>query len=355
MLNIISPINQLGYGVAGLNIVKAISKLQDVALWPISQPQVTNQNDADIVSKAIKNSHFFEYDSPCIRIWHQHDMAQFVGRGPKIGFPIFELDHFSDIEKHSLSYLDKIFVCSSWARDIVINNIKISPQNVNVIPLGVDTSIFKPYVHNGQTESTIFFNCGKWEVRKGHDVLVKMFNQAFDENDNVQLWLMCDNPFLSEDEAKYWKNLYYGSKLGSKIRIFSRVSTQEQVYNIMSQIDCGIFPSKAEGWNLELLELMSCGKAVITTNYSAHTEFCDTSNAMLIDIQETEKAIDNKWFFGQGNWAKISDSVIDSFIDCMREIHRQKTETGLASNMGGIKTANRFTWDNTAQEIIKNV
>ena len=49
MLNIISPINQLGYGIAGLNIVKSLHN--DVALWSISQPQVTSQEDADIVSK----------------------------------------------------------------------------------------------------------------------------------------------------------------------------------------------------------------------------------------------------------------------------------------------------------------
>lgn len=354
MINIISPINQLGYGVTGLNIVKALSKIIDVALWPISQPQITNQNDANVVSQAIKNSHFFDYDAPCIRIWHQHDMAQFVGRGKKIGFPIFELDHFSDTEKHNLSYVDKIFVCSSWAKTVITKNINIDPDNVSIIPLGVDSSIFKPatVVNDGPT---VFFNCGKWEVRKGHDILVKMFNDAFEEKDDVQLWLMCDNPFLSQEETKYWQNLYYRSKLGSKIRIFSRVQTQEQVYNIMSQVDCGVFPSRAEGWNLELLELMSCGKNVITTNYSAHTEFCDKNNSMLVNIQETEKAIDNKWFFGQGNWAKISDVEINTFIEYMREIHKNKQEKTLSLNKAGISTANHFTWHNTAREIMNHV
>ena len=354
MLNIISPINQLGYGVTGLNIVKALSKIEDVALWPISQPQVTNQNDANIISQAIKNSHHFEYDSSCIRIWHQHDMAQFVGRGKKIGFPIFELDHFSDVEKHNLSYLDKIFVCSSWAKDIILANIRIASNDVNIIPLGVDSSIFKPCVSNNDGP-TIFFNCGKWEIRKGHDVLVKIFNNAFTEDDDVQLWLMCDNPFLSEEETKHWQNLYYRSKLGSKIRIFSRVQTQEQVYNIMSQVDCGVFPSRAEGWNLELLELMSCGKNVITTNYSAHTEFCNKNNSMLVDIQEKEKAFDNKWFFGNGNWAKISDEQIENFIHHMRQIHKQKQEKQLNTNKSGIETAIHFTWHNSAKEILNHV
>ena len=66
----------------------------------------------------------------------------------------------------------------------------------------------------------------------------------------------------------------------------------------MSKVDVGIFPSRAEGWNLEILELMSCGKHIITTNYSAHTEFCNKENALLVDIDELETAYDGKWFLG---------------------------------------------------------
>ena len=48
MLNIISPINQLGYGIAGLNIVKELDKIAPVSLFPIGQPTVTSQDDYDI-------------------------------------------------------------------------------------------------------------------------------------------------------------------------------------------------------------------------------------------------------------------------------------------------------------------
>ena len=50
--------------------------------------------------------------------------------------------------------------------------------------------------------------------------------------------------------------------------------------------DCGLFPARAEGWNLELLEMMACGKQVIATNYSAHTEFCTKENSILIESDE---------------------------------------------------------------------
>ena len=47
-MNIISPINSLGYGIAGLNIVKELSKLDQVALWVIGGPEVTTQEDANV-------------------------------------------------------------------------------------------------------------------------------------------------------------------------------------------------------------------------------------------------------------------------------------------------------------------
>lgn len=358
-MNIISPINQLGYGVTGLNIVKALRKMQPVSLWPIGQPQVTNEEDSFIVRDSINNAHFFEEDDPCIRIWHQHDMAQFVGRGTKIGFPIFELDQFKAMERHHLNSVDKLFVCSQWAKEVCIND-QIKPHNatiyddaISVIPLGVDTEIFKPC--DIKPGPTIFFNCGKWEVRKGHDILVEIFNKAFTDDDNVELWMMCSNPFLSEEEDKAWKKKYAYSNLGHKVKFINRVNTQDEVYNIMAHVDCGVFPSKAEGWNLEPLELMACGKHVIITNYSAHTEFCNKQNSLLIDINQMEPAYDGKWFDGKtGSWAQIGNDQIEQAVNHMRSIHNLKKENALQINSNGIKTAQHFTWENTAKEIVNN-
>jgi glycosyltransferase involved in cell wall biosynthesis len=350
-ININAPINQLGYGITGLNIVKTLNEQCNLSLFVIGQPQVTNKEDADIISKCIKNSHFFDVKAPCIKIWHQHDMAQFIGKGKRIGFPIFELDQFSDLEKHHLKSLDEIFVCSEWAKKIVINNIDFSKNNIHVIPLGVDTSIFKDGAIESNTP-TRFFNCGKWELRKGHDIIVDIFNKAFDQDDNVELFMMCDNPFYTEEEQKEWMDLYKNSKLGSKIHIIPRQNTQQEVYNIMNKMHCGIFMSRAEGWNLELLEMMACGKMVITTNYSAHTEFCNDTNSLLVPINDTEVAYDGKWFHGQGKWAKIDNDAKDCAIQHMRVVHKLNKDNASLTNYAGIETAKEFSWKNSGRKML---
>lgn len=337
MINLMTPINQLGYGVAGLNILKGLQKHVDVALHMIGQPQVTNQEDADAVSKALQLSTKFDSQAPCVKIWHQNQMAERIGSGEFIGFPIFELDTFTEVEKHHLQSCDRLFVCSEWAKNVCYNT-----NLVDVIPLGVDTNIFKP-VPEKQNDKIIFFNCGKWEVRKGHDILIKAFKRIADKHENVELWMMCSNPFNSEQEERNWHQLYNHPK----VKIIPRAETQQDVYNIMSQVDCGVFPSRAEGWNLELLEMMACGKHVIATNYSAHTEFCTQENCNLIPIDDVEPAFDGKWFFNQGNWAKVDAEALQSAMESFVNNYDGKV------NQAGLDTASKFNWNNSSEKILQ--
>jgi len=351
-INIISPINQLGYGIAGLNIVKSLSNIYNVSLFPFKPLQVVTQEDADVIRQCLENSKAFDKNAPCIRIWHQHEMAEFVGKGEHIGFPFFELDVFKSVEKHHLNSLDKLFVTSKWAKNICENELTLDNDNIITIPLGVDVETFKPSITQSHNSSTVFFNCGKWEVRKGHDILFKVFCDTFEENDNVELWMMCSNPFLNESQTKEWQSLYKNCKLGEKIKFIDRVNTPQEVYNIMNNVDCGVFPSRAEGWNLELLELMSCGKQVIATNYSAHTEFCNSQNCLLVDIDETEVAFDGVWFHGSGNWGKIGKNQEEQISSHMISIHKQKHQNGaVETNINGLITAQSYNWDNIARKI----
>tara|TARA_B100000963_G_scaffold241669_1_gene211437 strand:+ start:2475 stop:3533 length:1059 start_codon:yes stop_codon:yes gene_type:complete len=352
MINLIAPINTLGYGVAGYNILKELYKIDNsVSLYPISQPQ---DFEGEELYAAISNQERCLIDRPCVKIWHQNDLTTRVGNGKFIGFPIFELNKFNAKEITSLHHCNKIFVCSKWAKQIILQNTKFKDEDVHVVPLGVDNDIFSPSAVSGR-QSTVFFNCGKWEKRKGHDILLECFNESFSENDDVELWMMCDNPFIGEGN-KNWQDLYKNSELGSKIRIIPRQKTHQDVMSIMRQADCGVFPSRAEGWNLELLEMMAMGKNVIATNYSAHTEFCTPVNSRLINIDNLETAFDGVFFDGQcGMWAEIAQDQKDATIEYMRDVHTLKQDGQLALNENGIETGKQFSWKNSAQELINGL
>ena len=115
MINVIAPINILGYGVAGYNIFKSLYNINSsTALYPISTPEFIDE----YVEAGLKNRNRASVDGdvPSLRIWHQNDVHLHVGKGQHIGFPIFELTEFSEEEKLSMGHCDKIFVCSDWAK-----------------------------------------------------------------------------------------------------------------------------------------------------------------------------------------------------------------------------------------------
>jgi glycosyltransferase involved in cell wall biosynthesis len=351
-LNLLAPINSLGYGQVGKNLALELSKITNLSLGLIGNLDVNMYNELVTIQEAIKNAHFLDFNAPCIRIWHQHDMSQFMGRGIRVGFPIFELDDFSDLEKYHLSNVDHLFVCSQWAKNVLLKrNIK-KDDKIHVVPLGVAKHNFtQPNPMRRPGGPTRFFTCGKWEIRKGHDLLIKAFSKAFTEDDDVEMNMMCTNPFLSSEDDRYWKTQCLNSRLGSKFRFIPRVKNQIEVFNIMSDMDCGVFISKAEGWNLELLETMSCGIPVIATNYSGHTEFCNDKNSLLVNIHELEMAYDGIWFDGKiGKWAKLENHQIDQIVEHMRSVHKNKSY-----NTAGVETAAKFTWEHSAKEVLRHV
>jgi len=352
MFNFASPINSLGYGYAGLNIVKAAYHRNISLAWhPVGQFSPTDipPGDIDIVMKARERGLFFDPKMPSVRMYHQFDLGLHCG-SPRIGFPFFELDKFNEVELHHLRNQDAICVASEWAKGIIIKNGIDVPTWV--APLGVDRDIFHEVQQKQRIDETVFFNVGKWEIRKGHDVIIEAFERAFTLTDKVKLIMICSNPFLTAEEQEEWVSRYRNSPLGGKIEIVPhRLKSQQQIANAMQRCDVGVFPARGEGWNLDLLEAMSCGKQVIATNCSAHTEFCTPQNAMLVDVPDMELAYDGKWFSGQGRWGKLGEPQIEQIAEHMRIAHKAKQSDTLGVNNAGIETAKHFSWENTVNKL----
>lgn len=340
-INLSIPISRTSYGYVSLNVLRELQKKTNVSLCPITPSDRIYLDSEEKFHSSLRQS--LKQPDPkgiSLRIFHQFSLERGVG-SKHIGWPIFELDKFNDNEKEHLKRCDQLIVCSKWAKNIVESEIGVSPD---IVPLGVDTTVFTPRV--SEQQKVIFLNVAKIELRKGHDLLVKIFNEAFNQDDNVELWLMWHNPFYSQRNILDWHFHYLNSKLGSKIKILSPVKTSEDVATIMQQADYGIFPSRAEGWNLPLLEMMACGKKSIVTNYSGHTEFCSELNSVLIQPNGKEVAFDNFWFHGQGSWAKLDK---EPFIEAMRQLYREGKSK---INNDCVATATQLTWENTADELI---
>lgn len=368
-LNLHAPINSLGYGVVGYNIWKRLSRLMDVTLFPIGHGIFPPTDDGNksidpMISNAISSdvAKQFKFDSslPTLKIWHENQLAERIGSGKYYAWPFFEISKFDKRRITHMQSVDQIVVSSEWAKNIVEENMTLKAEPI-VVECGVDRSIFHQEVKPRDISPTfytqetsryspyVFLNCGKWEVRKGHDVLHKAFKDAFPPNiyPDVELWMMTSNPFLTDSERGYWESLY---KSDPRIKILDRVDFQTELAAVMAGANCGVFPSRAEGWNLEILEMMSMGKQVITTNYSAHTQFCNEKNSLLIDIEKEEPIYDGKFFKGDnGVWASLEGNAYNQLVSHMRKAYGMgKTEV----NLEGIETAKSLSWQEVANRFI---
>jgi glycosyltransferase involved in cell wall biosynthesis len=354
------PIGFTSYGLVVSNLIKTFNKLNIKAYpFPIGLAKNSNSFFADTEEEKALFEKLFEeqitevFDSkaPTLKVWHQFDLAERIGKGLYAAFPFFELDLLNPREKVHLNIPDQLFVSSQWAKNVLLDNNITVP--INIAPLAVDTTIFDHKLNMSKNSDSpyVFIMIGKWEVRKGYDILLDLFQKAFTPSDNVELWILAssDKACFDPNELSSWHSYYQNGKMKDKIKIFPRLKTQQDVAKVIAQADCGIFMNRAEGWNLDLLEVMSMNKPVITTNYSAHTEFCNNNNAHLINIDKLEPAYDGKWFFGNGNWAHIGQKQMDQAIEYMRSVVRENVRT----NEEGVKTGQKFSWNNTAQQIIQ--
>lgn len=340
-----TPIGSTGYGYAGLNILLSLSKDHTIGLNLIGNPNLESKEQASIVQNCVNYSHMIPYDSTCLKIWHQFDLLSRIGNGKYFAFPFFEIDTLNQKEIYHLNFPDEIIVSSQWAKDVLLNNNITKP--IKIVPLGVDRSIFNHNLQN-KTDKYVFLTIGKWEKRKSHDIIIECFNNAFTDKDDVELWMVTSNPFLNKNQENEWISLVESSRLRKKIKIFPRLPNHQAIAEIISYSNCGIYISRGEGWNLELLETLSMNKPVIVTNYSAHKDYCDSNNSFLVDITETEKAFDGMWFFGNGNWAKIDEAQKNQIIDYMKFVYSKSINT----NMNGVETARSLSWSNTSDRLV---
>lgn len=359
-INLQAPLNTTGYGVVSHGVLRELSKTHEVALWPIGG---VDSQDRGLIHECHARTKFYDPAAPSLRIWHEFDLAQHIGKGIRAAYPIFELDRLKPSSLHHVKSQDVVFVTSKWYKAGLMNA-GVPAEKIVVAPPGVDKEIFSPCEANS-TGPTTFVNIGKYEYRKGHDVLLEAFCRAFKPTDDVRLVMLSENPcFSSQDEKNAyngeWNAYYKNSPMGAHIELLPRQKGQREVAEVMSRADCGVFPARAEGWGLESAEMLAMGKEVILTNYSGHTEYMTADNSRWIQADGYEVAHDGKWFRrddpewvgNPGCWAKLSEGAVEQLVDHMREVHAFKQSGDLGINQAGIDSMARFTWKNTADIIV---
>lgn len=341
-----APHSRTGYGVVGANLLQALQARGVLVafrpLGPVNRTLATNPSlDTALQTKPSATM-------PSVLLSQQFMLMDHVGAGPRVGFTIFELDRFTAEEYRQMQAQDALVVCSEWARQVCrVNGLTVP---VHVVPLGVDRRVFHEKVEPEERSSdTIFMQVGKLEARKGQLELLRAFEEAFTPADPVRLMLHCRNPFVSEAEFEAQVAAFRASPMRDRISIMSmELASSADVARLMAIADCGVFAVRAEGWNLEALEMLSLGKAVIATDVTGHTEFLTSKNARLISIDGMEPAPKAS----TGAWAAWGPRQHEQLVEHLRAVHTERQVGTLAFNEAGIETAKRFSWEAAAEALL---
>jgi len=176
---------------------------------------------------------------------------------------------------------------------------------VFIIPLGIDHLIkpgTKPVQEvNPSTDKPLrFLHVSSAFARKGVDVLLEAYMQAFTGDDAVELYIKTfpnpHNHVKSQLEA-----LIAAHANPPEVIIDEAPLDDEGLMTLYRSASALISPSRGEGFNLPAAEAMAMGLPVITTGAGAHIDFCTLDTATLVDFQffpsdSHLRATDACWF-----------------------------------------------------------
>lgn len=341
LINMTGPYNETGYGLHFRNLLEAVVRREgeDVTWFSIGPVQGPMRED---VGKAYYQVRDWDPSAPSVRLFHEFDMALFPGHY-RIGYPVFETNRMKKSAIHQLAKCDEVLVTSRWAKSVILSISGLPNIPVHVVPEGVSKDFFTSVGETGikSDDSFKFLHIGKYEIRKNQDLIVEAFARAFPTDKyNVSLIMLVNNPWNMSGTDIFKIN---AAQKHPRIVFIDRIAYKTLIA-LMHECDCGVFASRAEGWNLPLLELMAAGKPVITTNNTGMTEFVTDKNSMIIPSGNLVRAVDGFVFDGTGEWY---DPPLDPLVEAMREAY----DIGKTTNQDGIITAQRYSWDNAADTL----
>lgn len=252
---------------------------------------------------------------------------------------------------------DEIVVPSRWCRDIFIESGVKKP--ISVVPLGVDTSIYKmgaePLAFGNKLKDYVFLSVFGWSLRKGYDVLLKAYLEEFTSDDPVTL-LISSRYFGSTDDCKKQVIRNEIAKVSSMVRnpkkpqviLFGDVLSDKLMPRLYASADCYVLPSRGEGFGLPYLEAGACGLPVIATRYSGQTDFLDDDNSYLIDIDGFRNAERElawiSYFYENAEFPILGNTVVEQTRQKMRAAFENKDEAELKANRLHEKVVSEYDW-----------
>lgn len=337
-----------GYAEACRNLAVGLSENNvDVAFRPIvvhpSEQRPLHSNTNLIVQDAISNP--TQHDTGIVFYLADYFIQQLQGKKRRIGYTMLEVDGVpANWVNYINTYLTELWVPSTFNQHTFKKSgVKVP---IKVVPLGVDTNRFNPYVEPLMRSDKFSFLCVcEWGERKNVHLLMRAFQAEFKKTEPVQLILRTGSHDPSVNVEKELSQ--YDLR---NIVLLTQQYDSHQMPSLFKSADCFVLPSSGEGWGLPYAEAMACGLPVIGTAWSANLDFMNHENSYLLRAERIVPAVARCPLYIGFNWA-LPDVVH------LRKLLRHVYENREEARMKG-ETASKHILENyslaRAGEIAKN-
>ena len=291
-----------------------------------------------------------------INIWFwRHPAVSFI-KGVRVLWAIFESDRLpADYVAYLRDNAHVGWVPSEWGKGVLVEA-GIDPAIIDVVPEGVNPRNYHPFLRPKREPGAKpfrFLSVGKFEERKAYRALLEAFKQAFDNDPDVQLILKADY-FLKFEQKKAELEALVRSMGLSNVQMLWGEFNPDMLFALYNHADAFVFPSRAEGWGLPLIEAMATGLPVITTFYSGHTEFLRRVEDSILKVDYDLEVIDDPEFHGY--WPQLRETGarwaaprVQSIADNMRRVVAERASYEAAGLRVSHAVRLGFAWQQAAE------
>lgn len=385
---LVTPVNNTGYGIVGLSLVKALHDIGAEFELEIIGPIGTGFEFSPACSFFYPAlSHSINYRKPTDNsldrfiFWHMpqaRDYCSYVPSVKNIIYTTFELEEYhverfdvtsntfittttehglSILRQHTNNTLDISVPHAFWHdKDICfLENLPYIQEYVDPIKFWTESLSLDPKYKLDRVVST----CGKAEERKSTKEIIDLVQTS---NYNTLLVASCYNMFnpgafpalLIYSGFRIEKVLPFGvlfTKDGTQTKILSLKHTdkREELYRMMSISDLYISLSKGEGWNLPLFDMHSIGVPNLYSNIPVHEEiynnYTDVNdhNAFSVEISPLQTAFDGVFFNSDGKWYPPDmANAIRTYEDCLEVPRHRKERKSRMKDLTWVSVANKI-------------
>jgi glycosyltransferase involved in cell wall biosynthesis len=249
--------------------------------------------------------------------------------------------------------LSGIIAVSNYVKDVLVNN------GVNV-PIKVISNPVDHILNTQAKEYKLktnkkfkFFHISSCFPRKGVDVLLKSFCEAFTNNDDVVL-IIKTFPNPHNDVESQIESLKKTLSNMPEVELINKDLEDEYINWLYQNSDALVVPSRGEGFGLPMAEAMLYDLPVITTNFSGQVDFCTAETSWLIDYSFEEAKTHLNLF--NSYWVEPSKSELTSILKMFQTL--TKDEITKKTKKAKEIVLNNFTWENyfkSTQEFLEEL